>query len=228
MNLKINLVIYLIVLTGFFTVSCLDDFNRDNDPVLYTPSYSIPIGPLNYTLEEIMPYQSLDSIILDTSLIGDSIPLIIYDDSLFFGNPRTGYDTSFTGLMDLSSISPNMDYAQSLMFRMNYSNQIPTDMALQMYFYDGAQLVDSLFETGRFWISYAVQGEDGRTTIPVYGREEVYIDSSRIDDFMQVNNFELSIHVQTYREGLDILHIYSDYRFDLQLALRAELLVPFE
>jgi hypothetical protein len=228
MNLKLNQVFYLIILSSIFASACLDDFNRENDPVYYTPSFSIPIGPLKYTLEDIMPPESLDIPILDTSAIDDSIPLILYDDSLFFVNPTTGYDTSFTGEMDLTAISPNMQYAQSLMFRMNYSNEIPTDLAVQMYFFNGNQIVDSLFENGRIWIAYATQTEDERITIPVTGREEVYVDSSRIEDFLQINNYALSIHVQTYREGLNRIHVYSYSGFDMQLALRAELLVPFE
>jgi hypothetical protein len=89
-------------------------------------------------------------------------------------------------------------------------------------------MIDSLFENGKVWIANAIQNEDGRTTIPISGREEVYIDSSRNEDFLQIDNFALSIHVQTYREGMNRIHIYSDFGFDMQLALRAELLVPFE
>lgn len=228
MSLKLYLSICLLILAGFFAGACLDDFNRYSDPVLYNPSYSIPIGPLDYTLEDIMPHEALDIPVLDTSVIEDTVPLIIYDDSLFFVNPRTGYDTLFTGEMNLSEISPNMDYAQSLMFRMNYSNEIPTDLAVQMYFYNGRQIVDSLFEDGRFWIANAIQIENGITTIPVSGREEFYIDSTRIEDFLQIDNFILTIHVQTYREGMDRLHIYSHFGFNTQLALRAKLLIPFE
>ncbi len=227
MSLRLNRIFYLIIPVGILAVACLDDFNRDNDPVLYTPSYSIPIGPLNYNLEDIMPYESLDVPILDTSAIDDSIPLIIYDDTLFFENPGTGHDTIFTGGMNLLAISPNLEYARSLMFRMNYSNEIPTDLAVQLYFFNGNQIVDSLFENGRFWITNAVQNEDGRTTIPFSGREEVYIDSSKIEDYIQINNFVLSIHVQTYREGMDRIHAYSYFGFDMQLAFRAELLLPF-
>jgi len=228
MSLRLNQVFCLIFLTGIFASACLDDFNRDNDPVYYTPSFSIPVGPLDYTLEDIMPPGALDIPVLDTSAIDDSVPLIIYDDSLFFVNPRTGYDTIFTGEMNLSAISPNMQYAQSLMFRMNYSNEIPTNLAVQMYFFNGNQIIDSLFADGRIWIANAIQNEDKSTTIPVSGREEVYIDSTRIDDFLQVNNFTLSIHVETYREGMDRIQVYSYFGFDMQLALRAELLVPFE
>lgn len=228
MNTRIHLVIYFFLLTGFLTVACLDDFNRLNDPMYYNPTFSVPIGPLSYTLDDIMPPEALENQIIDTSTIGDSIPLIIYNGSLFFENPRLGFDTLFTGAMNLSSISPNMEYAQSLMFRINYSNEIPTDLAVQMYYYIGNQLVDSLFENGRFWIAQAIQDPDGITTVPISGREELYVDSTRIENMMQVTNFELAIHLETYREGLDQIRVYSDYGFDLQLAMRAELLVPFE
>lgn len=221
-------IIYIILLAGIISSACLEDFNKDSDPLLYTPSYSIPIGPLNYTLNDIMPPEALDIPILDTSIIGDTIPLIIYDDSLFFENPVTGHDTIFTGSMNLSSISTNMEYARSLMFRIDYANQIPTDLYIQLYFYNGTQLLDSLFEDGWLQIANATPDQDGVNTIPVTGREEVYIDSSRIENFLQLTNYALSIHVQTYSEGLDIIHVYSFYSLDLQLALRAELQIPFE
>ncbi len=219
---------YSVLLAGFLTVACLDDFNRDNDPMLYTPSYSIPIGPLYYTLEDIIPNELLGIPLPDTSTLGDSIPLIVYDDSLFFENSRTGYDTVFTGPINFSEISPNMEYARSLMFRMNYINEIPTDLAIQMYFFNANQLVDSLFERGGYWITQAETDQEGKTVSPFTGRVEVYVDSSRIDDLLQVNNYELSVHYNTYQEGLNVIHFYSDYGFDLQLALRAELVVPFE
>jgi hypothetical protein len=228
MILRIHRGVYLSLLAALFFFACLDDFNREQDPMYYTPSFSIPIGPLNYTLEDIMPPEALGIQVPDTSLTGDSIPLIIYDDILFFENPDSGFDNLLTGPMNLSAISPNMVYATSLMFRMNYANEIPTDLTVQFYFYAGDQLVDSLFPDGRFPIAKAEQGQDGITTIPVTGREEVYIDSSRIGAMMQVTDFELAIHLETYTEDSDILHIYSFYEFNVQLALRAGLLVPFE
>ncbi|MBN2524043.1 MAG: hypothetical protein JXB24_12290 [Bacteroidales bacterium] len=228
MNTRIHLAACFFILTGFLTVACLDDFNRSNDPMYYNPTFSVPIGPLNYTLDDIMPPEALENQIIDTSTVGDSIPLIIYNSSLFFENPGLGFDTLFTGAMNFSSISPDMEYAQSLMFRINYANEIPANLAIQMYFYIDNQLVDSLFENGSFWVAQALQIPDGITTIPFSGREEQYVDSTRIQNMMQVTNFELAIHVETYREGLDQIRVYSYYGFDLQLAMRAELLVPFE
>ncbi|MBA7518984.1 hypothetical protein ES705_11058 [subsurface metagenome] len=225
---KIRSVTLLILFISFLAGACLDDFNRENDPIFYTPSYSLPIGPLEYTLEEIMPPLSLDMPIVDTSLIPDTIPLLIYDDTLFFVNPQGGHDTVFTGIMDIASIGPNMVYIQSAMFRVNYANGLPSFLSIQLYFFDGIQLVDSLFEEGGLRIENASLDQDGIVTGPYVGREEIYIDSSRINNILQVNNYELSIHVETYRENIDILRVYSYYEFDVQLALRAELLIPFE
>lgn len=207
--------------------ACMDDFDKDNDTIYYQPTYSIPIGPLDYTLGDIMPYLALTPI--DTSIIIDTVPLLFYDDSLFFINPPTGHDTSFVELYDISSFSKESRYTRSLMIRANYSNSLPMKMEYQVYFLDANDgLLDSLFEFGHLEVPSASRDENNIVTAPYTGREERYFDTTDIATLLNTRKLEIAIHLETFKEAPNILPIYSDYTVSFELALRAGLIIPFE
>lgn len=209
--------------------ACMEDFNREYDTVYYKPFYSIPIGPLDYTLGVIMPYSSLTPIEIDTSITPDTIPLLLYDDSLFFINPPNGHDTAFYYQYNFSAFSDESEYTRSLMIRVNYSNGLPLDMNYQLYFYDENNgLLDSLFEDGSFALSSASVDENGFVIDPFTGREERDFDSLEIATILQTRRFEIAIHLDTYEGAPDILPIYSNYAVNFELAMRAGLIIPIE
>lgn len=210
--------------------SCLEDFRKEQDNLYYTPTYSIPIGPLSYHLDEIMSYLALDSLINDTLQIPPSGAdrILVYDDSLFYINPIPGYDTIMTFTYDFSMLPEDEEYIQSAMLRVNYANGLPVNIAYQYYLYDDNDvLLDSLYDEGLEWVPSAEIGEKGFVISPTVGRTETFFDSIEVGTLFQTTRFDLYLYLQTYRSEIDTLWVYSNHMIDIQLAVRSNLLVPF-
>jgi len=221
----------LILLVIVSLTACMDDFNRDLSTVYYNPGYSVPIGPVYYTLADIMPPIALDFPVPDTSLIPDNIdiPLLVYDDSIFFINPEFGFDTVFRQPIDLQSISDVSEYVVSAMLRSNLSNNLPVNLGVQVDFVDAAgRIVTSLYPEGGVLIERPEIGEDGQIIEPRTEQIDTYLEEEQIDQLLIANFFDIRIHIDTYNQNTDILHVYSRNGMALQLGLRAEILVPLE
>jgi hypothetical protein len=219
-----------IMLLGVLSLnSCIDEFNRGSETVYYNPSFSIPIGPLSYTLQEILPYATLGIPIPDSIVVSDSIivPLLIYDDSVYFNNPEEGRDTSFFISVDFTSLLNQWEYIHSLIFRVNISNGLPVNVGTQLYFYDaGDNLIDSLYDNGKIWIESANVDQRGIVTSPFEHTYDIWVDSARVAGIIGSTRLGTYLLLETYHENIDTLRAYSSYHFDLQLAVRAELLIP--
>ncbi len=218
--------IILVVLTA-----CVEDFRQERDNMYYTPTYSVPIGPLSYQLDEIMSYLSLDSLITDTLEIPPSGAdrVLAYDDTLFYVNPIQGHDTTISFNYDFSLLPQEEQYIQSAMLRVNYANGLPLRIAHQYYMFDGNDvLLDSLYDEGLVWIPSAQVDDMGNVVSPTPGRTETYFDSTEVRTLLQTSHFDLFLYLETYSEGTDTLWVYSDQIIDLQLAVRTDLLVPLE
>jgi hypothetical protein len=218
------------IIIAILVVSCLEDFRQEQDNLFYSPTYSIPIGPLSYRLDEIMDYLSLDSLITDTLEIPPAAAnrILVYDDTLFFINPIHGYDTILPFNYDFSLLPEDEEYIQSAMLRVNYANGLPLNIAYQYYMYDeNGVLLDSLYDEGLVWVPSAEIGESGFVMSPTIGRTETFFDSIEVETLFQTARFDLYLLLQTYSLGIDTLWVYSDQIIDLQLAVRADLLVPF-
>lgn len=225
-----RIVIPAIVLT-FFVAGCLEDFRQERDDMFYTPTYSIPIGPLSYRLDEIMSYLSLDSLISDTLEIPPSGAdrILVYDDTLFFVNPVEGYDTILSFNYDFSLLPEDEEYITSAMVRVNYANGLPLNIAYQYYLYDiNDVLLDSLNDEGLIWVPSAQINEQGLVVSATPGRTETYFDSTEVQTLFNTVRFDLFLFLQTYTAGIDTLWVYSDQIIDLQLAVRTDLTVPIE
>ena len=152
------------IIVAIFVAGCLEDFRQEQDNLYYTPTYSVPIGPLSYRLDEIMSYLSLDSLITDTLEIPPLGPsrILVYDDTLFFINPVQGYDTILPFDYDFSLLPEDEYFIQSAMLRVNYANGLPLNIAYQYYMYDENDiLLDSLYDEGKVWVPSAQIDEQG-------------------------------------------------------------------
>jgi hypothetical protein len=225
--MKIRLSYIILVLPfALFTISCLDNFNRDLDTVYYNPSYSVPIGPLEYSLGQIMPPEALIPL-LDTSFLADTIPLIVYNDSFFFINPKLGYDTTFIEPVNLDMLGDYSDYIVSLMIRSNITNNIPTELSLQIYLLDGDNnRTDSVYKEGKVRIRMPDINQEGVITEPYFETIDTYLDQEEIDNLLQTSAIESYIYLKTYDGNTRVLHVWSSNGIGLQLAIRAEILAP--
>ncbi len=221
----------IIVFTALIVSACLDNFNRDLDTIYYNPSYSVPIGPVSHSMADIMPYLALPWPIPDTFVMPDTadFPILIYDDTLFFRNPEEGYDTIFFEPFDMQAIVEQSEYIVSVMFRANILNGLPVNTATQIYYIDGAgQTTDSLYDNGSANIQSALVNERDSVLAPYFTTIDTYLDEMEIQNLVQASQLGIYIYLQTLQPNDDTLRIYSDQLFNVQLAVRVELLIPLE
>ena len=211
--------------------ACIDNFNRDLETIYYNPSYSIPIGPLSYTLDDIMPHIALQMPITDTTTLPDTVdtPILVYDDSLLFVNPEEGHDTAFFEPFLLTSYIEQTEYIVSLMFRANVSNGLPVNTAIQLYYLaaDGTA-IDSLYDEGPALIRHAEVNARDSVIAPYTATIDTYLDEEEIQNLLQASRIGLFIHLETYRTEDDTLYVYSYQQFDVQIGMRAGLMIPVE
>jgi len=220
-----------LIILFIISSACIEDFREERDSLFYTPTYSVPIGPLSYRLDEIMSYLALDSLITDTLQIPPSGAdrILVYDDSLFFINPLQGYDTIMNFTYDFSLLPAEEQYIHSAMLRVNYANGLPVNLAHQFYLYnDNDELLDSLYDEGIEWVPSAQVNENGDVVSPTFGRTETFFDSVEVQILFQTSRFDLFLFLQTYSGEIDTLRIYSDQILDIQLAVRANMIIPLE
>jgi len=218
----IAIVIPLLIIT-----SCIDNFNRDLDTIYYNPSYSLPIGPLSYTLDEIMPANALMAYFTDSTWIPDTSDVLIYDDSFYFINPPFGYDTVYTEPFNLQSMLENSEYIVSVMFRANITNGLPVNTTIQVYLSDAAgTITDSVYAEGPILVESATIDHRDSVIYPHYTTIDTPLDSVQIQNLLESSGIDLYLHLATFRPENDTLHVYSYQYFEAQLGVRVELKVP--
>lgn len=215
-----------LLLTATSCVKELRDIN-DIETLQYEPSFSIPIGPLSYTLEEIMPPDSLlEHAIPDTIPIPDT-SLLIYDDILYFYNPEEGFDVTYHEPLNLRSISEQSGNVESLMLKTNITNNLPVEIELQGYLLDDqGTVVSTISKEGIVHIDGPPLDNRGAIVEPVHHTVYTHFYEDEIDRLITVRTMEIYLFLQTFNEGVDTLRVYSSNGIDLQFALRANLIIP--
>ena len=214
--------IIMLILSGF---SCTKNLNKTiNNDILYRPEYSLPIGPLNYTLNDIMPKVVL-GFPVDTSLIPDTIPLITYDD-IIFPDPF-GHNATFLVPYDFSTLTSQANQIKSLMFRVNYVNEMPTYSDLQVYFMNSTgAILDSLYNDALFRLEAADIDQDGNVIQYYNGQNDTYLDSVKIRHLVNSQFLRINMFIATNRTDQKVVRFYSDMEIRLQFAIRAKLEIP--
>jgi hypothetical protein len=207
------------------SVACIDNSVKDiNKKVYFNPTYSLPIGPAQITARSIINSYHFHPI--DTSTVPDNVGYFWYDSSFYDASP--GYvDTLITKNFDFNSLRSKLDIAKSLMFRLNVSNGFPSDILVQLYFGGaGNNLLDSLFDPGYLRIASASVDKDRIVTNPfILKNYDTYFDSTRIARLKLAQFVRLFVRVETQKTDVPYIKLYPDYKVDLDLAFRIELLM---
>lgn len=208
------LLLILILLQG-----CIDkDMTNIDENVVYKPEYSFPIGPVRYDILEVM-----DTLLLDSSLVGgiteeqrDSV--FSFNDT-YFRLPIEGIqEHSIIFESDFSSLFQSIEQGQirSLMFRINYENQTPGELLLQVNFLDESQAAfHSLFSDGALEM---IPRSSGRRDIPLTQDEIELLVNTRYIEFWYA--------IKLDGEGEIIQFTDQDYIYS-HLAMRLALEIPF-
>ena len=215
----------LIIMLVTEIMACTDNLNKAvSDKIVYQPEYSLPIGPVSYSLGQIMPLSVLGPS-TDTVALPDTTYPILYDEHSY-RNP-SGHDTLFILPYDFSILADQAQKVRALMLRVNYTNEFPTYSDLQVYFMDGnSNVLDSLFIESLYRLEPAEIDRSGMVVAPFIGQKDTELDSVKIRHLVNSKFLGIYIFVATIRSGQNVVHLYSSSSLDLQFAVRAWLEIP--
>jgi hypothetical protein len=215
----------------FFT-SCIKDLREIEsvESFEYHPSFSVPVGPLSFTLDEIMPTDSILGFEIPDSILSlDTItsPILVYDDYFYFYNPVLGYSTVFTQTMNFSNMTQQSEYIESAMLKTHVHNYIPVSITMQGYLVDGqGNIIDSLERAGPIQLEIPSVSQDGTVIEPAQHTIYTHYDSDTSADLLDVQELQIYLHIQTYDEEIDTLRVYSWYEMEFEFGVRAEFAIP--
>ena len=212
--------------------SCIKDLRKieNVESFDYNPSFSVPVGPLSFTMAEIMPTDSILYLEIPDSILSlDTLqsPILVYDDYLYFYNPVLGYTSYFNQAMNFSNMTQQSDHIVSAMLKTHVSSYIPISMLMQGYLLDGqGNIIDSLNAGGYIQLETPPVNQDGTVTEPAEYTIYTHYDSDTSQELLDVEEIEIFLHIRTYDEDIDTLRVYSWYTIEFEFGIRAELLIP--
>ncbi|MBN1415836.1 MAG: hypothetical protein JW973_12100 [Bacteroidales bacterium] len=207
---------HIILLVLLIVWGCIDEnITQVSEDLEITSSYSIPVGPLTYDINDYL--ENLDSL---------NVP---WPDSLYYNDTLYPNYRSYLIRDDIKSfnfnqITENLDIIEAIMFRLIISNGYPTGALTQVYFADGDNVyVDSLFADGPYLIPPAAVDNEGIVTAPYEEIRDVYMSPYLINHLEDIRLIIIESTIFTTRP--DILHVkfYSHYCFNLHIAVRIRL-----
>jgi len=211
-HLKISLLyLVLLMMTG-----CLDEnilkVSRD---IEITPSYSLPLGPLTYDINDY--FESLDtvsipwpdSLFYNDTLYPNPLPYLARNDSIFF---------------DFNSLSSDISRVENIMFRLIVSNGYPTMTIIQVYFADQNQVpLDSVFADGPHELSPAAIDADSIVIAPYEGIVDVTMSPSFIQNMGNIRYIIIQGIIYTTRSDIPQVKFYTRYAYHVNIAVRIQL-----
>jgi hypothetical protein len=210
--LKVNLfLLVFLLMTG-----CIDEnIFRVSEDVEITPSYSLPIGPVSYNINEY--FETLDTVSLawpDSLYYND----VLYPTYLLY---ITRFDIN---LYDFNSLFNDMNRIEKVMFRLVVSNGYPTMTVAQLYFTgDDGIPVDSAFADGPHELQPAAIDDDGIVTAPYEEILDVPMSSYFVQNMGNIRHIIIKSIFYTTRPDIKHVKFYSDYAFHVNIAVRIQL-----
>ncbi|OFY50331.1 MAG: hypothetical protein A2Y87_02450 [Bacteroidetes bacterium RBG_13_46_8] len=210
--LKINLFfLILLLLTG-----CIDEnIFRVSEDVEITPSYSLPLGPLSYDINEYL--ESLDTVDFPCT---DSL---FYNDTLYpsYRSYLTRFDIN---LYDFNSLSNDFDRVERVMFRLIVSNGYPTLNITQVYFADeNNTIVDSAFTGGPHVLQPAAINDDGIVTAPYEEIVDVTMSPYFVQHMGNIRHIIIESIIYTTRPDIRHVKFYTHYAYNIHIAVRIQI-----
>jgi len=211
-HLKIGLFfLILLMMTG-----CLDEnilkVSRD---IEITPSYSLPLGPLECDINEYL--ESLDTV---------SFP---WPDSLFYNdtlypNPHPYLTQNGINYFNFNSLVNDVSRVENIMFRLMVSNGYPTITITQVYFADENQVpIDSAFADGPHVLQPAAIDADGIVTAPYEEIVDVTMSPFFIQNLGNIRYVNIKSIIYTTRHDIPHVKFYTSYVYHVNIAIRIQL-----
>ncbi|MBN2349309.1 MAG: hypothetical protein JXJ22_10750 [Bacteroidales bacterium] len=204
---------FWLLILSLFVFSCVDEnLTNISDNVQFKVTYSLPIGPLSYDINDY--FESIDTLI---SGVLDSVE---YEDSLL-PNPQVYVEIYEYEHVDFSMMQNYLENAVYLMFRINLINRFPTPADLQVYFTDAfLNITDSLFAEGPWHIPPAETDDNGKIISPYSEQLDIEFDRDGIENLLFTQYLLINGRVYTVLDNVDAVKFYSDYNLAIQLGFR--------
>jgi hypothetical protein len=209
---KISL-FFLVLLT---ITGCIDEnILRVSEDVEITPSYSLPLGPLAYDINDYL--EGLDTVNFPWP---DSL---YYNDTLYpsYRSYLTRFDIN---LYNFNSLSNNFDRVENVMFRLIVSNGYPTRTITQVYFADGNRtFVDSAFSGGPYVLQPAAIDAEGIVTAPYEEIVDVTMSPYFVQNMGNIRHIIVETTIYTTRPDIPQVKFYTSYAYRINIAVRVQL-----
>jgi len=209
---KISLLfLVLLLFTG-----CIDEnIFRVSEDVEITPSYSLPLGPLSYNINDYL--ESLSAVTFPW-------PDSLYYNDVLYPNVRS-YLTRFDdNYYNFNSLSRDFERIERVMFRLSLSNGYPTMTVTQIYFADeNRNLVDSAFSDGPHEMPPAPIDDQGVVTAPGEEIVDVTMSSDFIQHMGNIRHIIIKGIFYTTRPDIPQVKFYTYYAYHINIAVRIQL-----
>jgi hypothetical protein len=211
-----HLKISLFFLIPLMMTGCIDEnilkVSRD---IEINPSYSLPLGPLAYDINEYL--ESLDTV---------SFP---WQDSLFYNdtlypNPLPYLVQYGINYFNFNSLISDISRVENIMFRLIVSNGYPTPAFTQVYFAEENQVpLDSAFADGPYELQPADTNADGVVTAPYEEIVDVPMSPNLIQNMGNIRYINIQSIIYTTRHDVPQVKFYSYYAYHINIAIRIQL-----
>jgi hypothetical protein len=219
---KLSLKTVWLSLIILIAISC-NTKNADNieGPVIYNPTFSFPVGTYNLSYDNI--FSDMDLPLADTSSDIDSTYLVWFENQ-FYTDSTGIYDTTIVTYFDFNFLKNDQELVKSIMFRLNYKSELPSDSHIQLYFTNASGIrMDSLFADGPFLIEAADTNTEGFVESAETLQQDIYFDESKVSMLQLVDRLELSVGIETHRSTVEFFKYLARYNMYFQLGIRVEL-----
>ncbi len=149
--------------------------------------------------------------------------------------PLTGFAENWvladTVDIDFSSINAQGNEAiADVLFKLNTDNGLPVDVELQVYFVDGnAQVIDSLFNLGKFMLKSGELNGEGRVVEPSRNSNETIVSLDRYQRIAdETKKAYVKAQLKTGAIGTNEVRLFSDNFFSFQLGVNSKFAIDIQ
>lgn len=138
----------------------------------------------------------------------------------------TGYTLRDTLDIALDSLLANLEFIESLGFRLTTTNEWPLELSAQIYFLNNLdERIDSLFEDRTVIIEAAPVNAEGELDDSFLAPHVVHVEitAADLEDLEDATTMMLVIKAITAENGGPTVKFYSRYMLDYQLSVHADL-----
>ena len=199
-----------IAVVGTIATSCFKtDLDTIGDKITWSPNFSLPIGDILFTL----PQDEADN---------------ISGGDFYTPPPELWYDTLE---FDISGMITYRDSIEALMFRINMTNEFPTQSEIFVFYPEDGQMVDysrSLTGSDPMEIAAGEIAADGKVTIPSKKQVDIELTDQQMDDLMTSSRLIIRTVVRNMYITEEIKNNLTEYRFITQAGVQAQIVKVYE